>query len=567
MVLPTRNIIIYGLLAALWALSAAWQIVEHQRVRASARASLVSRAQDTAAALSVVIRSQGRFGLAPRSRIVTALDELVNSTELTSVVLLNAANEVVAAAGAPMDTDIDALMLDREHWEDDYGTFLNIVALGPDADTGELEGLFPSVVMEREDAERRDAPLPLPPGEGWALYWEQMLTEEQRLLLRSFMDNEPITPGRAEEILAIFPEEMVTEERRDNCMRLMVGRPLTEAILSDVMALLRRGQGPWHLRRGRNRPPDESLRRPPWLGEMEYRRLLDARGVHWFIVTMPAHAVRAEIARDIRLRALAAGVALLACLALAWAWGAFSRAAGLQLRLVRTEALAAHLRELNMAAAGLVHETKNPLNIIRGLAQVVSRESATPGSIKKVTEKITEESDRITERLNRFLDYSRPLKPQYTDVSLKDMIVNVMDILDSDRADKELRFQVTAPEMLIKADEDMLRQTLFNLLLNAVQAAPRGSVVEVRAQPPANGTAVLEVYDEGPGVPQEYWEEVFRPYFTTSASGAGLGLAVVRQCAQAHNWEVRYVPSEKGALFRVTGICVSEYKGNRYGGQ
>jgi len=101
----------------------------------------------------------------------------------------------------------------------------------------------------------------------------------------------------------------------------------------------------------------------------------------------------------------------------------------------------------------------------------------------------------------------------------------------------------------------MLRQALFNLLLNAVQAVGRNGEIQVVTRREGATEAILEVRDNGPGVPPERRTEIFKPYFTTQKTGTGLGLAVVQQIVLAHGWEIECAANEpKGALFRISHL-------------
>jgi len=252
------------------------------------------------------------------------------------------------------------------------------------------------------------------------------------------------------------------------------------------------------------------------------------------------------------------GGALLACLALALAWRAFRHSADLEIQLVHERETAMRLRDMNVTAAGLVHETKNPLNLIRGMAQMIGRRPDTPGDIRKTASNITEETDRVTGRLNQFLNYARPVQPEPQPVDLNGLVHSVFDVLAFDCEEKNVTLKATGPKVSIWADEGMLRQTLFNLLLNAVQAVPNGGHVTVQIIAGLDKTVRLEVRDDGPGIAIENCEEVFRPYYTTSEKGTGLELTVVWQIARAHHWTVDCQPGDNGAVFRVGGIRLAK---------
>ena len=88
----------------------------------------------------------------------------------------------------------------------------------------------------------------------------------------------------------------------------------------------------------------------------------------------------------------------------------FPKRAELQIRLVRASELNSHLKEMNLAAAGLAHETRNPLNIIRGLAQMLSKQTDAPPDIREKTRVIMDETDKVTAQLTEFINYSARAK-------------------------------------------------------------------------------------------------------------------------------------------------------------
>ena len=101
----------------------------------------------------------------------------------------------------------------------------------------------------------------------------------------------------------------------------------------------------------------------------------------------------------------------------------------------------------------------------------------------------------------------------------------------------------------------MFRQVLFNLLINAIQAADVNGQIQISARRVSASEAALEIRDDGPGVPPERRQEIFKPYFTTHQKGTGLGLAVVQQIVLAHGWEIQCLGNEpKGAIFRITHL-------------
>ncbi len=304
---------------------------------------------------------------------------------------------------------------------------------------------------------------------------------------------------------------------------------------------------PWR-RRGANG-------RPEGMTQTEYDSLIKKKGVHSFIIAMSNQSLRARTRDDFWLRSLIVVLATVSMMGLGMAWRNLDRSSELQIRLVRASEANSHLKQMNLAAAGLAHETRNPLNIIRGLAQMIARqEDASPG-IRQQCRAMIDETDRVTAQLNEFINYSRPRDIRYAEVSLRSVVAEVARTLGCDLEEKSVQFHGLEDDIVIKADEALIRQALFNLVMNAIQAVEPNGEIRVAASRSGGSEALLEIRDNGPGVPPDQRDEIFKPYFTTNKKGTGLGLAVVHQIVLAHGWEVSYVPNEpRGAVFRISHL-------------
>jgi signal transduction histidine kinase len=309
--------------------------------------------------------------------------------------------------------------------------------------------------------------------------------------------------------------------------------------------------------RGGPRPRGGPTRfgRPFWMNEKEFQALVEKRGLHGFVIVMSTAAFLKASDQDLWLRCVVAGFAGISVLGLGLAWRNIGKSSELQMRLLRASELNTHLKEMNLAAAGLAHETRNPLNIIRGLAQMISKQQDASTEVRRKTREIIDETDRVTAQLNEFINYSRPREVRRTAVPLKTVVNEVARALTYDLEEKCVRLRFPDELPVIEADEQLLRQALFNLLINAVQAVERGGDIEVAAWRQNSGGAVLEIRDNGPGVDPAQRTEIFKPYFTTQQKGTGLGLAVVEQIVLAHGWEIECIPNEpRGAIFRIAHL-------------
>jgi len=253
-----------------------------------------------------------------------------------------------------------------------------------------------------------------------------------------------------------------------------------------------------------------------------------------------------------RVSVVAAGWLLVVCVAIAWR--ATVRLAEARGRTHMLEAEARHLRDLSQAAAGLAHETRNPLGLIRGWAQRLA-DSVANDAEGNTARALVEECDRVTARINQFLAFARPSDPRPERFDPASLVAELAALLEPDLAARRVTLSKMAPGNTVLADREMLREALFNLLQNAVQASGEGGVVETALRRGRDGRLCLEVADRGPGVAEEHVPRLFTPYFTTRPDGAGLGLAIVRRIAAAHGWEVGYRPRPGGgAVFWLDGI-------------
>ena len=183
-----------------------------------------------------------------------------------------------------------------------------------------------------------------------------------------------------------------------------------------------------------------------------------------------------------------------------------------------------------------------------------NRTTSRPKSRAKSRE-IINETDRVTAQLNEFINYSRPREVRRTATDLGAVASEVARALNYDIEEKKIKLEVLVESVVIEADEQLLRQVLFNLVLNAIQAVSQQGVIRIRASRRSNEEAFIEVSDNGPGVSEEQRGEIFKPYFTTHTEGTGLGLSVVQQIVLAHGWEILCLANEPvGALFRISHV-------------
>ncbi len=322
--------------------------------------------------------------------------------------------------------------------------------------------------------------------------------------------------------------------------------PMTNADLARPPGPPQRRRDYFYWRRGE---------RPSWMTEQDYKTLIEKKGAHSFVLVMPTQFVEGAENYDLWMRLIIVLLGTAAVVGYGFGWRNWTQTSELQLRLVRASEQNLHLKEMNLAAAGLAHETRNPLNIIRGMAQLISKIPDGSPEVRAKSIEIITETDRVTAQLNEFINYSRPREVRRAATDLNAVATEVARALNYDIEEKKIQLEVLVESLVIEADEQLLRQALFNLVLNAIQAVPAQGVIRIRASRRNHEEAFIEVSDNGPGVPAEQRAEIFKPYFTTHEEGTGLGLAVVQQIVLAHGWEIECLANDSaGALFRISHV-------------
>lgn len=489
-----------------------WQGALHRQAARDFRRIHVEHARDVSKTLSVVIRSQGRFHVITRDRLEAALQEVASTGQFLSVAFQSPSGETTAAAGAPLDAAALGLPLGSPpEWRDSTLTLVDLVSLGSGVDRvaeqpppgpppGETTGIEKSTPAAAGEAKPGE---PKPGANGGMIVIDR-----------------PPEPPREQK-----PES--DEERRER------------------MAKFRE----WRQTPSGQRPPY-----PPWMSREEFDNLYNKQGLHRFVMRLDASETESAIRRDLLLR-LCFGIIAAAALAglMLWRRG-LARTTELRVRLARVQEMNQNLRDMNTASAGLAHETRNPLNRIRGLSQLIADTQGSAPEVLQRASLIVEEVDRIAGRLHEFIEFSRPREPVLQEVALDPLLKTLLRTLEADIQEKEIQVDLQGTDLRVEADENLLRRLLFNLLLNAIQAVPQQGRILVSGQVMADRLSLV-VADNGPGIPEGKREQIFQPYVSLNEQGTGLGLAIVRQISLAHHWDVTVSQSTLGgAAFTLANI-------------
>lgn len=193
------------------------------------------------------------------------------------------------------------------------------------------------------------------------------------------------------------------------------------------------------------------------------------------------------------------------------------------------------LSTLGEMAAVLAHEIRNPLGSIRGTAEIL-RDDYRPGDPKyEFIEIQIKETERLNHVVEDFLRMARPQTPERKRCSLRDELETIVTLSFNEARQRGIRLflEPSKDELPILGDGDKLRQAFLNIVINAVQATPKGGEVNISGER-TNDSCTIRFHDTGPGIPPDIQKRIFEPFFTTKPDGTGLGLAVTKKIIEAH---------------------------------
>ena len=219
----------------------------------------------------------------------------------------------------------------------------------------------------------------------------------------------------------------------------------------------------------------------------------------------------------------------------------------------RSERLAA----LGQLSAGLAHEIRNPLGVIKGSAEMLNQKLQDTNPLAgELAGYISSEVNRLSVLVSRFLDFARPLRTETRPQSIVALLDRALKAVAEHWSGGPVKVETAyAPDLpLVELDADLWEQALVNLVQNAYEAmGEQGGTCRAEvARASANGHGGIEVRlkDTGPGVPAELREQIFNPFVTTKQSGVGLGLSIVSKIVDEHRGTIRLEsPPGAGACF------------------
>ncbi len=227
-----------------------------------------------------------------------------------------------------------------------------------------------------------------------------------------------------------------------------------------------------------------------------------------------------------------------------------------QEKITQTSTLAA----LGHMAAGIAHEIRNPLGIIKNSAELLSNQDLADTDKDEILEFIISETDRLNLLVKKFLELSSPIDINKENINFWELVeFNISNyfrkIIDEKEIDLKLEGSSKGP-LNLKADKDLLSQVINNLIQNSLDALPaKGGEIFISGDlrhRKDNQYVELVFKDNGSGIEKEYQSKVFNPFFTQKDSGIGLGLSLVYKIIDSHNGDIKIESDNKGTEIIIT---------------
>ena len=198
------------------------------------------------------------------------------------------------------------------------------------------------------------------------------------------------------------------------------------------------------------------------------------------------------------------------------------------------------LASLGTLTAGLAHEIRNPLVAIKTLTQLLPERLDDEEFRNQFLQIAAGEVDRISSLVNELLDFARPSDPKLEQEDINTVLDGMILLISTETKKKQINIiKNYAPDLpLVQIDREQIKQVFLNVLLNGIEATSENGKIMVQTRsfikPGGDPYIQVEVSDTGCGIPPDYIEDIFNPFFTTKSTGSGLGLSISNQIIQDH---------------------------------
>lgn len=206
------------------------------------------------------------------------------------------------------------------------------------------------------------------------------------------------------------------------------------------------------------------------------------------------------------------------------------------------------LRVMGELAAGMAHEIRNPLGSIELMVTLMQEDLKNDQHSSELLSRIRSSVDNMNHIVTNILLYTKDLHLERTQFPVEKLLTDAESIALNTITKKQVTVEKHISPTLLTADYELLKQSIANILINASQAAPVQGHISIETQNKKD-RLLIKITDNGPGIPEDIKEKIFKPFFTTKTTGTGLGLAMVKRVIEAHAGSIFFQSGPKGTLF------------------
>ena len=206
------------------------------------------------------------------------------------------------------------------------------------------------------------------------------------------------------------------------------------------------------------------------------------------------------------------------------------------------------LRVMGELAAEVAHEIRNPLGSIELMVTMLQEDCKDNQHSSELLSRIRTSVDNMNHIVTNILLYTRDLQLERSSFSVQSLLDAAESISLNTIVKKQTIVEKNIADITISADFELLKQSLANVLINAAQAAPQKGKIQIDTETEQQKLRI-KIKDNGPGIPDDIREKIFKPFFTTKNTGTGLGLAMVKRVIEAHAGQIIFNSGTDGTLF------------------
>lgn len=195
------------------------------------------------------------------------------------------------------------------------------------------------------------------------------------------------------------------------------------------------------------------------------------------------------------------------------------------------------IQTLGKLAAGIAHELRNPLTGIKAFIDLLPYKIDKPDFREKLMKIVPSEIQRLNSLVNVLLDYAKPRPPILNRKRLNDVLEDVLSLLSIQLKKKNIRVVINCNEIEVLADEQQLKQVFINIILNSIDAIEKDGEILINGRI-VNNKSIIEIKDNGHGIPEESLNRIFDPFYSLKPSGYGIGLAICQQLINENKGEI-----------------------------